>query len=554
MIVLGITFRPTDPAASLIVDGKIIAAIAEERFNRIKKGNREFPKSSIKFCLDKAGIKTSDVDYVVGSFNYEKTADYFHNSYYITKSYRGTPGFDGMKWQSVYHLKDEEMRRQVKKFFGDDVKFNYVDHHLAHAASAYHGSGFDKANIITMDGRGELNSGAMFIGNNEIEKVNETMLPNSLGILWQGVTRLLNWKSNEDEGKVMGLAPYGNDKFYDIFKKNIELTEDSYKIHLKFQTFYNEALESIFKMRTNEHPINDYYEHIAWALQKRTEDVMNHLVDVMKEKTGYKKYCFAGGVALNCSMNGTINQREDVEELFVQPASSDDGASLGAAQYKYFLETGKKSEPMKHALLGKEYSDEEIEYELKRFKLDYEKTGDIEGSTAEKLNNGKIVSWFQDRCEFGPRALGARSVLGHPSIKDMKKRINDHVKYREEWRPFAVSVLDEAKEKYLIGATSSPFMILKFDVKEEMREILHSGTHIDGTTRPQTVEKEFLPRYYKMIKAFGKLSGVDAVVNTSFNIKGEPLILRPIEAIRDFYASGADCLAIGNFLLEKKKV
>lgn len=553
MIIVGITFKPTHPSASIIVDGKIVGAIAEERFNRIKGGAKAFPINSINFCLDEAGVKPSDVDFVVGSFNYETLKKYYHDSYYISKSYRNITGFDGMASTSLYHNIDKEMKQNVKKVFGDDVKFSYVEHHFAHAASTYYSSGFDKSNIITIDGRGELSSTYMFTGNNEIEKVHEIKLPDSIGVLWQGVTMVLNWIPNQQEGKVMGLATYGKDKFYDIFKKHVELTEDGYKINFDFETFYNESLNSYFRKRENEYPINDYFEHIAYAMQKRTEDVMNHLIDLLVEQTGYKKLCLAGGVALNCSMNGEIIKRDDIEDIFIQPASSDDGASLGAAQYKYFLETGKKPEMMDNACTGKEYSNEEIENELKRFNLDFSRTDDIEGEVAERLNNGLIVSWFQGRCEYGPRALGARSVLGNPSIETMKKQINDHVKYREEWRPFALSMLDEAKDKYLINARSSRFMILKFDVKEDMINDLISGTHVDGSTRPQTVEKNILPRYHKMIKEFGKLSGVDAVINTSYNIKGEPLILRPIEAIRDFYASGANTLAIGDYLIDKKR-
>jgi len=561
MYVLGINAYYHDTSAALLEDGKLIVAVEEERFNRIKHSPNTFPNKAIDFCLKYANIKLTDIDHV---------AYYMDQSLIIKKFWKFQPYFNKLIWTPwkffgalyLFNQKDRMASSLAKKA---KAKAHFTEHHLAHAASAYYGSKFKKTNILTLDGRGELVSALMAEGNNnEIKKIEEVPLPHSLGMAYSATTQFLGFQPNEGEGKVMGLAPYGKDKFSKIFDKLLWPTNNGFRMdnsyfwnHLEGwgspeQTFYSQKMADILgKPRTTEPPINNHYEHIAFSLQKKTEDIGVHMAKLIYEKTGYKNLCMAGGVALNAKMNGIIAQQDFIDDIYIQPAATDSGSAIGAAFYVYNQITGKRPEPVDDVFLGSQYSDKDIKKALDKCKLEYKKSPDISGDVARLLAKNKIIGWFQGRMELGPRALGSRSILVNPEKKEMVHTLNYYVKNRELWRPFALSMLYEDKKKYLKHDLSSPFMILIDEVPEERRKEVAAGVHVDGTTRPQTLQRKHNPLYYDLIKKFGKITGTPVLLNTSFNLAGEPIVNTPAEAIKDFYGSGMDYLAIGNYLVKK---
>lgn len=562
MNILGISAFMHDASACLLQDGKLIAAIEEERLTRIKHAPNTFPNKAIQFCLEKANIKLTDIDHI---------AYFFNQSLIIKKFWKFQPYFNILKTKphkflgTLYLLKntDKEVTNLAKKA---NAKVHFIEHHLAHAASAYYGSKFEKANILTLDARGELISTLMATGvDGEIKKLNEIALPHSLGQLYTSITHFLGFSPNDGEGKVMGLAPYGKDKFKKHFDKMIWKTKNGFKslpnyywghveeMGSKDKTFYTkDTIDLLGKPRTTEHPINNHYEHIAASLQNKLEEIGIHLTELMYKQTGCKNVCLAGGVALNSKMNGEIYKQQYVDDIYIQPLANDAGTSIGAALYLYNQLTGKRPEPIDHVYLGQEYTNEEIKKILDKCKVKYEYIEDIEGEVAEKLSKNKIVGWFQGRTELGPRALGNRSILVNPKQEKMKDILNYYVKNRELWRPFALSMLHEARKKYLTHGWVSPFMILIDEAPIDVISEIAAGVHVDGTTRPQTVEKSINPKYYKLIKEFGKITGTPVILNTSFNLAGEPIVNKPEEALMDFYGSGMDHLALGNYLLTKK--
>ncbi len=422
-----------------------------------------------------------------------------------------------------------------------DIKVEYVEHHLAHVASAYFCSPFKKAIIISMDGEGEYVSTLLAVAKNgEIEKLKEFDAPNSLGLFYSAITAYLGFRPNSDEGKVMGLAAYGDPDKIDL-SKMLEINYGSYKVNWK-------EIRKLPKRKFDTKQIHndEFGRDLAAALQKRLEEAALSLLEYLYDHTGYKKLCLAGGVALNCVMNSVLLQSEFVKDIFIQPAAGDAGTSLGAALYIL----GKHVE-FKGNYFGPEYSNESIKHELDEAKLNYEYVEDIEKRTTELIAQGKIVGWFQGKVEWGPRALGNRSILADPSDPEMKDKINYYVKHREPWRPFAPSMLEEAKDKYLENAYTSPYMILSFFVRENKVSEMISAIHVDRSARVQTVSKEYNKKYYKLIKEFKKLTGIPVVLNTSFNVAGEPIVCSPKDALGTFFKSGMDYLAIGNYLVRK---
>jgi carbamoyltransferase len=548
MYFLGINGGWHDNSACLIEDNKIIAFVEEERFVNVKHSPGYFPLNAIKFCLKEAGIKISDVDeisyFLKPSFKlFSKRSKLsrptsFINSYLNTKSAKTSP---------IYYLKN---------YFRTDKKINYIEHHLCHAASSFYLSGFKKANILSIDGVGEGTSTLMAFGNKKnIEKIKEMFYPNSLGILYSIFTDFLGFKANSDEGKVMGLAPYGIPK-YDFFKMGIiKFEEGGYKINEKiinYLSFENPSLNGVknFGEPRRFRDINENDKNIAASLQDALEKTIVHISEWVKDQTGSDKFCLAGGVALNCKANGYLLEQDFVNDIFIQPAAGDAGTALGAALITA-MNYGFKFSKMNHVYFGPSYTDEYIEKELKIAKIPYEKISDPSGTAAELLAQGKIVGWFQGRMEAGPRALGNRSILADPRDPEIKDKLNYLVKHREPFRPFCPSLLDKAKKEYLENAYESPFMILSFKVPEEKRKEIPGVVHVDGTVRPQTVTKEANPKYYKLISEFEKLTGVPVVLNTSFNDKGQPIVENPGQAVKMFFGTGMDALIIENFLIKK---
>jgi carbamoyltransferase len=546
-----------DAAAALIRDGRIIAAAEEERFIRIKHASGFFPKKSIAFCLKKAELNPSDVEYVG---YYMNPSEVIPGALDMLRAHGRKNNMLG--WASymayfmprrAYKVKSELARLGVRP-----KKIFYINHHLCHAASAYRVSGFKDAMIMTLDGAGEREASFFGAGENgEIRKLRNTNIPNSLGMLYAGFTSYLGFEPNDAEWKVMGLAPYGKPT-YDL-SRIVRLRGRTFAVDSRyiptfqdFSGYYTKRVVDEFgPARTPESPLEERHKNIAASLQKSVEDVAIKLVEQLHDDTSYDKLCLAGGVALNCKMNGLILRSPFVKDIFIQPAAGDAGTALGAALEVSDMLGERPKDVFEHCYYGAGYTDEETESAVKVTKLKYEEHKDIAKVAAELVAEGKIIAWYQGPFEWGPRALGNRSILADPRDKAMKDKVNAVIKFREDWRPFAPSMLAEDADKYLEDAYPSPFMILSFQVKDGKLGEIPAVTHVDNSTRPQTVEKRINPKYHAVINEFKKLTGVSVVMNTSFNIRGQPIINTPREALETFGSTGLDALVIGNFLLQK---
>jgi carbamoyltransferase len=431
-----------------------------------------------------------------------------------------------------------------------------VDHHLAHAISAYAFSGFDDAAVLVLDGRGAWEATSLWRGHNGfLEHVWTIPWPNSLGLFYAQFTDYLGFQAYSDEWKVMGLAPFGEPGVN--LHEFIIPDDNPYRVATHLLIGKGSAPTAGIEARLGpkrvpESEIDARSKNVAFAVQDSCEQAMLTLARAAVAKTGCRNLCLAGGVALNSKANGKILASGLVDRLFVQPAAGDDGVCLGAALAPY-LDSGKglPVSRMRHAYLGPEISDEEIERVLQTYKLRSTRVADPAKAAAELLANGKILGWFQGRMEFGPRALGARSILADPRDPEMNAKVNNAVKFREWWRPFAPSLLAEVAGEYLESATDSPFMIVTAQVKPEKRNLIPSVTHVDGSARPQTVERDVNPLYWRLIREFGERTGIPVVMNTSFNLRGEPIVCTPTDAVRTFFSSGMDALVIGSFVVDK---
>jgi carbamoyltransferase len=447
-------------------------------------------------------------------------------------------------------------KKFAQQFGPTKAKMRFVDHHLAHAISAYAYSGYGDATIVVMDGRGAWEATSIWRGHDgNIDHVLTIPFPNSIGYFYSEFTEFLGFQRNSDEWKVMGLAPYGKPGV--DLSAFIDVKAAPYHIRTKRlvangATPFAGMSALLGPARVPESDINERYKDIAYAVQDACERAMMNVVRMAIEKTGCHDVCLAGGVALNSKANGKIAASGLVEKMFVQPAASDDGVALGAALAPY-LDGNRKlpNKAMRHGYWGPCFDDNAIESALRTYKLHYTRLSDPASTAAELLAQGKILGWFQGRMEFGPRALGSRSILADPRDPEMNAKVNNAVKFREWWRPFAPSIKKEAAGEYLESATDSPFMILTAQVRPEKRSVIPSVTHVDGSARPQTVEKEINPLYWRLIDEFEKRTGVPVIMNTSFNLRGEAIVHTPTDAIRTFFSSGMDALLIGSFLVEK---
>lgn len=453
-------------------------------------------------------------------------------------------GYEISYW-TYLGLQDGELQAFLKRFQGIK-KVIYYSHHLAHAASAIFPSSFDSGNFITLDNRGGFESGLLgCFKNDDMEIIARIPIKSSLGAMYEEVTEILGFKPHSHEGKVMGLASYGKPlttKFCDY--------EGEFKINVNWN-----LIEHAKKLVNEQHgsdPTKDVRKDIAASVQRDLEEVSLKLLEDLVALTGYKTLVLAGGIALNSNMNGRLFDSKLIDDIFIQPAANDSGVALGAAILAAIKFGDKTKMEFKHAYWGPSYSNEEIESMLKNSKLKYEYEEDIEGVAADLLSKGKIVGWLRGRMELGPRALGARSILADPSDSGMKDKINYYVKNREWWRPFAPSMLEEYASRYLPDLRYAPFMIINSSVEEEHLDEIVSATHVDKTCRPQTVEKEYSPSYYKLIDDFRKITGVPAILNTSFNYQGEPIVCSPSDALRTFFSTGMDYLTLENFLVKKQ--
>ncbi len=542
MIILGITHPISwNNSACILVDGNLVAWVEEERLNRIKHAPRMAPKLAMDYCLRQANVTLDQVDYIAVGFDSAVRAALGNlrtDENLLTSLNQAAMWLrDGLLYEKKIPLEDYDRSRVV-----------FVNHHQAHASSSFFASGFQDANILSLDGSGGNESGMLGVGHGaQIEIFKTISNRSSWGLMYEEITDKLGFRRHSGEGKVMGLAAYGipNPKGLPFvnWEGDIPLIDPDGR-----KKFINAV-----PPRKKEDPITSYHKDLAATLQDTLERAGILMAEYLYKKTGLRRLCLAGGTALNCSMNGKLALLPFVDDIFIQPAAYDAGTALGAAMSVHVEKTGSRPPwKMEHAYWGPEYSNEEIEECLQAFSnFPYKKSEDIFGETAHLLAEGKIVGWFQGRSEIGPRALGNRSILANPSLPEMKDRVNNQVKHREPWRPFAPSVLEEQVARYVERPMPSPYMILAFNALAKHQPEIIAAAHVDGTIRPQTVSRETNPRYWRLIKCFEEITGIPAVLNTSFNVDSQPIVNTPQEAIDTFINCGIEILAIGDFLVWK---
>jgi len=592
MYILGISCHYHDAAAVLLKDGKLVAAAEEERFTRIKH-DFGFPENAVNFCLDYAGISGNDIDYVVF---YEKP---FHKlERILMTTFQSFPKSWRVFQEAMTNWLSDKL--WIKSTIGDKVgvaydKILFSEHHLSHAASAFYPSPFEEAAILTVDGVGEWATASMGVGKGtDIRLLKEMKFPHSLGLLYSAFTAFLGFQVNEGEYKVMGMAPYGKPRYVDRINDNVikvaddgsfSLNMDYFSYHYSDERMFNRKFEGLFgKPRAPETHFftsntrfpsyfgdkpsnfgelcreNEHYADIAASIQRVTEEVLLKLVNSLHKDTGLKKLCIAGGVGLNSAANGRILREGPFEEIFIQPSAGDGGGAMGAAFHAYHGLLGKpRSFVLEHAFYGKEYPESQIKQFLDTNNIPYQYFSDDEKLVerlVDDLVDGKVVGWFQGRFEWGPRALGNRSILADPRSEEMKDKVNIKIKLREPFRPFAPVILEEnAGDFFHCGNSAAKqfparYMLLVLPLKENKAATINAVNHM-GTARLQTIREEWNPRYYKIVKEFGEATGVPALLNTSFNLRGEPIVNSPENAINTFSKSGIDVLVLENFMITK---
>jgi carbamoyltransferase len=553
--ILGINCFSHDTAAALLQDGRPAAFIEQERFNR-DKHTKAFPDDAIEFCLRTAGIEIGDVDAV--AFAHRAGVDYARGALDALK--RMPLGAKRLAAQTYVDFHLWRKQRDFLRRWGYGGKVVNVGHHEAHAASAYFASPFDEAAVLTLDRGGDFLSTTLGHGrDNRFRTLKKIRNPHSLGEVYTAITGWLGFHPNADEGKVMGLAPYGTDRHVPEFRQLIQLSPDGlFRVDLRWFRYQIESgplskrfLERFGQPRVPESEITAHHQDVAFGVQAITEEAGLHVARTLQMTTGSKNLVLAGGVALNSVMNARLLAETPFEDIFIQPAAGDAGNALGAALHVWHQQLGHPREwRMEHAFFGPEYGDAEFKEALTSRGLAAREVSDAPAEAAELLSRSKIVGWFQGRAEVGPRALGARSILADPRRPEMKDIVNEQVKHREGFRPFAPAVLDERGSEYFEGYHTNPFMLLVLPIRKEKRQVIPAVTHVDGTGRLQSVGDEN-PTFQRLIKEFERRTGVPVVLNTSFNLRGEPIVHKPQEAVEDYLATGMDALILGNLLVEK---
>ena len=570
MYTLGINAVFHDSAACLVADGEVIAAAEEERFTRVKHGKRpvpfttwELPFHAIDYCLEAARIDLVAIDYVAYSFNPGIVLGKHRGAESITlplePSAHATPDDWLSPWEPLAVSYVVNAERQLidgvpfhlrRRFKGAKAarhwQWRFVDHHLAHEASAFLAAPYDDCAVMTLDGRGERMSASYgHFHDGSYRRIGHVCLPHSLGLLYEEVTGYLGFLHSSDEYKVMALASYGEPVYAPQFREMVRVEDGQYTIEpLRLEERFGPA-------RERGTPFEAHHFNIARSLQLVLEESVIALARWLKRVTGSENLCLAGGVALNCVMNARLRDAGVFRRVWVQPAAGDAGTALGAALWTdWRARGGKRRYRMEHAYLGPEYGEAEVRSLLDYAKLPYRRADDIAEETAAILAADRIVGWFQGRMEFGPRALGARSILASPLTAEIQHRLNA-IKDREDFRPVAPVVLEEEAGKWFAGAEVSPFMLFVYDVMSERASRIPGVRHVDGTARIQTVNARQHPLYYRLIKAFQRRTDVPVLVNTSFNTQGEPIVCTPRDAVRCFMTSPLDALVIGPYILEK---
>jgi carbamoyltransferase len=580
MYTLGINAAFHDCAACLVKDGVVLAAAEEERFTHVKHGKRpvpftvwQLPYHAIDYCLQTAGITLAQVDHVAYSLDPAQLPGGAQRAATISlplepslakPAAEGTSPWDPLVLSYVVNaprqLAGGAPHHLRKRFAGvrwdGPFRWHWVSHHLAHEASAFLAAPFEDCAVLTLDGRGERATTTYgLFANGRFEEIGRVEMPHSLGMLYERVTQYLGFLHSSDEYKVMALASYGQPRYADALLRAIEIDErGGYRIApIDFQALVGPP-------RERGGPLTEAHYDLARSLQLALEETVLKLAGWLHRQTGARHLAMAGGVALNCVMNARIRDEGPFEEVWVQPAAGDAGTALGAALWIDYRERGgrQRTWAMEHAYLGPDFSDDEIEQFLQWSKLPYRRLDDVAEETAAILAEGRVIGWFQGRMEFGPRALGARSILASPIPADMQARLNE-IKDREDFRPVAPVVMEDKAADWFVPrrpeaqgrCQRAPFMLFVFDVRPEQAHRIPAVRHVDGTARVQTVNPAQHPRYYDLLAAFERRTGVPVLVNTSFNTRGEPIVCTPRDAVESFWTSPLDALVIGSFLLEK---
>lgn len=575
MKILGLFHSYSDPSAAIVCDGRVIAFAEEERFLRNKHALGSFPARAIHYVLKQAGLQIGDIDCITQAWNCPA-----YDSGEVAAIYEGInnkyPTTDGDRAYQQKHTQSLTVANQsaiigrhLRQMFGDVPlpPIHFSPHHLAHACMAWFESGMKEALVLTVDGSGDWNTTCWWHGRDgKLELLHEVNIPHSLGWFYSAMTEYLGFQAYDGEYKVMGLAAYGK-PHADVADRIAKLVW--YDGHGGFETdpmllsrgprkysyYFPDSLPELLGRppRSDAEEISEWYQSVAFETQKRLEDVVQQMTEYWCRKTGLRNLAIAGGVGLNIKMNTRLFASAEIDDIFIHPLCSDTGVAIGGAMACEYANGRLPAERISHVSLGPEYADEDIEKMLMACKLDFRREESIERTVAGFLADGKVVGWFQGRMEGGPRALGNRSILGDPRSVETRDRVNAVVKFREPWRPFCPSMTQDGADRYLKKYTYAPFMIIAFEATDEARQEIPAVVHVDGTARVQIVDEQQNPRYHRLITEFQKLTGVPCVLNTSFNVKGEPIVCTPQDAIRTFSATGLDALAIGSFLLTKPK-
>jgi carbamoyltransferase len=574
--ILGINAYHGDASAALFVDGALVAAVEEERFTRIKH-DTSFPHRSIRYCLDEAGLHAGDIDHFALSRNPRANLGRRLKHAVLDRAGRQVATRRAANLKKILAAK-----QTLAEGLGVDqrhlrAKAHFVEHHLAHIASSYYVSPFDRAAVLSIDGFGDMISAMWGVGEGgRLRILGEVAFPHSLGVYYTAVTQFLGFPKYGDEYKVMGLASYGEPTYLDSFRNIVtnsglvyDLNLDAFRHHIEgagmtwdggspeLPPLWGDGMESLLgPARVGSEPLDERHRNIAASLQRRLEEVVLSMLRDLHAKTQIDALCIAGGVALNCVVNGKILDETPFRDLYIQPAAYDGGTSVGAAAYVQHQRLGvPRSFEMKHAYWGPGYDQGRMREALDASDIRYKEypAGQLPGVVAETLEAGGVVGWFQGRAEFGPRALGNRSILADPRRPEMKDVLNARIKHREPFRPFAPAILEERTGDYFDKRYPSPFMLLTYDVLPGKRDEIPAPTHVDGTGRLQTVNRAQNAPYYDLISAFEQRTGVPVLLNTSFN-ENEPICLTPEEAVDTFVRTKMDLLVLGNFVAEKSDV
>ena len=572
--ILGLNAYHGDAAAALVLDGELVAAAEEERFNRVKHV-AGFPTLAARWCLEEGGIDPGELDHVAVSRDPRANVG---QKLLRTIRHGASARYLKARLQNAAKIRDVRTALAESLGIGSEAlraEVHNVEHHQAHIASAFFVSPFDEAAALSADGFGDFCSTMTAAGSgNSFRVLDRVLFPHSLGIFYAAITQWLGFPEYGDEGKVMGLAPYGDpERHLKAMRDVLQLDGDLFALNLDYFThdkegvdmtwddgsptigriYSDKLVETFGPARSPRSEMTGHYEDVAAAMQKRLEEVYLHIVDRLRERTGMENLCLAGGVALNAVANGRIRPETGFDGLYIQPAAGDSGTAVGAAYYVWNQELGKpRSFAMTHAYTGPEYADEEIAAAFRAAGIDAARLDDDElfATVAERIAAGDVVGWFQGRMEFGPRALGHRSIVADPRRTDMKDILNARIKHREAFRPFAPSILAEATGEWFDQDYASPFMVLVYKTKRDKRDKIPAVNHVDDTGRVQTVDRNVEPRYYRLIEEFARLSDVPVLLNTSFN-ENEPIVMTPAEAVETFRKTHMDVLVLGNYVARR---